>query len=113
VPHIVCHYSADQKMPTVREILLSLHNAAASTGIVQAEDLKIRAQSFDEFLVAGEERSFFHVSFYLLAGRTSQQKQALSVELRRVLSQMLPNTHSISIDIRDMDTEAYKKRLLE
>jgi 5-carboxymethyl-2-hydroxymuconate isomerase len=63
LPHIVCHYSANQEMPPISKILLSLHNAAASTGVVNAEDLKIRAQSFDEFLVAGEAQSFFHVRY--------------------------------------------------
>lgn len=90
---------------------MALHVAAASTGVVKAEDLKIRAQSFDEYLVAGESRSFFHVSFYLLAGRTPQQKEALSLELKNALSKLLENTHGISIDIRDMDPDAYKKRL--
>lgn len=111
MPHIVCHYSADQEMPPIGEVLMALHVAAASTGVVKAEDLKIRAQSFDEYLVAGEIRSFFHVSLYLLAGRTPQQKEALSLELRSTLSKLLENTHSISIDIRDMDPHAYKKRL--
>jgi 5-carboxymethyl-2-hydroxymuconate isomerase len=113
LPHIVCHYSREQDMPPIRDILVALHRAAASTGVVKAEDLKIRAQGFDEYLVAGETRSFFHVALYLLAGRTSAQKEALSVELRRALAELLPNTHSLSIDIRDMDPDAYKKRLLE
>jgi 5-carboxymethyl-2-hydroxymuconate isomerase len=113
LPHIVCHYSRDPEMPSIRDILVALHRAAASTGVVQAEDLKIRAQGFDEYLVAGETRSFFHVSLYLLEGRTSAQKEALSIELRRALSERLLNTHSISVDIRDMDPDAYKKRLLE
>lgn len=113
MPHIVCHYSIKQEMPPIRDILVALHHAATSTGAVRGEDLKIRAQGFEEYLVAGEERSFFHVSLYLLAGRTPVQKQALSFELRKILSELLVNTYSISIDIRDMDAEAYKKRLLE
>jgi 5-carboxymethyl-2-hydroxymuconate isomerase len=113
LPHIVCHYSAKEEMPPIRNILLTLHRAAAATTVVKAEDLKIRAQGFDDYLVAGEARSFFHVSLYLLEGRMSPQKQALSVELRRVLIELLPNIYSISVDIRDMDPEAYKKRLNE
>jgi 5-carboxymethyl-2-hydroxymuconate isomerase len=99
-------------MPPLRDVLMALHRAAAATGVVQAEDLKLRAQAFDDYLVGGEPRSFFHVSFYLLAGRTPQQKEALSIALRRVLSELLAETHSISVDIRDMDPIAYKKRLL-
>ena len=90
---------------------MAIHLAAAATDLVKAEDIKIRAQAFDDYLVAGKAQSFFHVSFYLLAGRTPQQKETLSVELRTVLSKLLENTHSISVDIRDMDPNAYKKRL--
>ena len=98
-------------MPPIGEVMMAIHLAAASTGVVKAEDLKIRAQAFDDYLVAGEAQSFFHVSLYLLTGRTPQQKEALSVELRSTLAKLLENTHSISIDIRDMDPDAYKKRL--
>jgi len=111
MPHIVCHYSASQEMPPLSEVMMAIHHAAASTGVVKAEDIKIRAQVFDDYLVAGKAQSFFHVSFYLLAGRTPQQKEMLSIELRRVLSKLLEGTHSVSIDIRDMDPDAYKKRL--
>src|ERR1700760_1619366 len=82
LPHIVCHYSADHRMPPVGEILLALHEAAASTGVVKAEDLKLRAQAFDDYLVAGERKSFFHVTLYMLAGRTPAQKETLSVGIR-------------------------------
>lgn len=111
MPHIVCHYSLDQSMPPLSEILLELHRAAAATGIVKAEDLKIRAQAFDNYLVAGEAKSFFHVSFYMIVGRTPQQKEALSVAIRKKLVELLLHTYSISIDVRDMDAVAYKKHL--
>jgi 5-carboxymethyl-2-hydroxymuconate isomerase len=111
LPHIVCHYSAGQKMPPLRETLLALHHAAASTGVVRAEDLKLRAQAFDDFLVAGEQKSFFHVTLYMLKGRTPQQKETLSVEIRKALVERLADTDSLSVDIRDMDPDAYKKRL--
>jgi len=99
-------------MPALRSILFGLHRAAAETGVVEAADLKIRAQAFDDYLVAGEQHSFFHVALYMLAGRTPQQKQKLSIALRKALVELLPDTHSLSVDIRDMDPDAYKKRLL-
>jgi len=113
MPHLVCHYSASTDMPPMQDVMLALHRAAASTGVVKAEDLKIRAQPFIDYLVAGEQRSFFHLSLYLLAGRTREQKERLSVALRQELSELLPDIYSISVDIRDMDQEAYKKRLLD
>jgi len=52
------------------------------------------------------------VAFYLLAGRTPAQKERLSIDLRQAMAEMMPEVHSISIDVRDMDPDAYKKRLL-
>lgn len=98
-------------MPPMREVLSAIHHAAASTGIVKSEDLKIRAQAFDDYLVAGEERSFFHVKLYMLAGRTRQQKETLSIEIRKALVGLLEGTYSLSVEIRDMDPDAYKKQL--
>ena len=113
MPHIVCHYSASPDMPPILDVMLGLHHAAASTGVVQADDLKIRALPFSDYLVAGEERSFCHVLLYLLAGRTPEQKERLSIALRQELAELLRGITSISIDVRDMDPQAYKKRLLD
>ena len=55
MPHIVCHYSASPDMPPILDVMLGLHHAAASTGVVQADDLKIRALPFSDYLVAGEK----------------------------------------------------------
>ncbi|MGD9838091.1 MAG: 5-carboxymethyl-2-hydroxymuconate Delta-isomerase [Afipia sp.] len=113
MPHIVCHYSVTPDMPPMRDVMRAIHEAAAATGVVKADDLKIRALPFADYLVAGREQSFFHVSFYLLAGRTPEQKETLSIGLRAALADVLPKVQSISIDIRDMDPQAYKKRLLD
>jgi 5-carboxymethyl-2-hydroxymuconate isomerase len=80
--------------------------------VVQAPDIKIRAISYDDYLVAGIRDGFCHVSVFLLEGRTPEQKLKLSESLRTSLSKMLPRTKSLSVDIRDMDSSAYKKRLL-
>ena len=37
----------------------------------------------------------------------------LSIALRQELAELLPGITSISIDVRDMDPQAYKKRLLD
>jgi 5-carboxymethyl-2-hydroxymuconate isomerase len=92
-------------------LLQSLHDAAASTGLMQAADIKVRALSYADYLVAGQRDGFCHVSVYLLEGRTPAQKLALSETLRAAMAALLPKTRSLSVDIRDMDASAYKKRL--
>jgi 5-carboxymethyl-2-hydroxymuconate isomerase len=84
---------------------------AAATGVMNAADIKVRARGFDDYLVAGRRDSFVHLAVYLLAGRTPEQKVALSVALRQTLVEHCPDIVSLSVDIRDMDPVAYKKRL--
>jgi|SRR5260221_175271 5-carboxymethyl-2-hydroxymuconate isomerase len=113
MPHLVIEYSIDghERFDTA-ELMRALHAAAVSTEVVHARDIKIRAISYDDYLVAGIRDGFCHVSVFLLEGRTPEQKLKLSESLRTSLSKMLPRTKSLSVDIRDMDSSAYRKRLL-
>lgn len=47
----------------------------------------------------------------MLAGRTPEQKEALSIALRQTMVEHCADITSLSVDIRDMDPVAYKKRL--
>ena len=114
MPHIIIEHSTDgHGSLDAASLMQSLHDAAAATGVVQAADLQIRATAFEHYLVAGRRDGFCHVSLYLLEGRTPEQKVLLSEALRAAMVRLLPATKSLSVDIRDMDAVAYKKRLLE
>jgi 5-carboxymethyl-2-hydroxymuconate isomerase len=114
MPHIVIEHSTDGHAAfDVATLMLALHEAAAATGVVQAADLKIRAMPYEDYLVAGTRDGFCHVTLSLLEGRTTAQKVALSEALRAAMVRLLPDTKSLSVDIRDMDPVAYKKRLLD
>lgn len=110
MPHIVVEYSADAGFDIIG-LMQALHNAAASTAVMQAADIKVRALPYADYLVAGKRDSFCHVSVYLLEGRTPAQKLTLSETLRTAMATLLPDAKSLSVDIRDMDASAYKKRL--
>ena len=113
MPHILIERSTEGHAHfDAAALMRALHDAAAGTGVVQAADLKIRATAYAEYLVAGRRDGFCHVSLYLLEGRTPEQKVQLSEALRAAMVALLPQTKSLSVDIRDMDAVAYKKRLL-
>jgi 5-carboxymethyl-2-hydroxymuconate isomerase len=113
MPHLVIEYSIEgHERFDAAELMRTLHGAAASTGVMQAQDIKIRAISYNDYLVAGIRNGFCHVSVFLLEGRTPEEKLKLSESLRASLSKTLPGTKSLSVDIRDMDSSAYKKRLI-
>jgi 5-carboxymethyl-2-hydroxymuconate isomerase len=112
MPHLVIEYSdgaLDQA--AVTQLMTSLAETAARTGVMKAEDIKVRAMNYRDFLVAGKPDSFIHVSVYLLAGRTAEQKEMLSIGLRQTMTELCPDVVSLSVDIRGMDPMAYKKRL--
>ena len=113
MPHLVIEYSTDGHggLLDVSKLLHAVHDAAAASGVMQAADLKVRATAFPDYLVARRTDGFCHVSVYLLEGRTPAQKIAVSEQLRATLAAMLPQTKSLSVDIRDMDPSAYRKRL--
>jgi 5-carboxymethyl-2-hydroxymuconate isomerase len=113
MPHLVVEYSQKSlNKEAIRHLMAELAAAAARTGVMKAYDIKVRAQGYSDFLVAGKEDTFVHVSVYLLAGRTPEQKVDLSEQLRQVLIDACPEVVSLSVDIRDMDPVAYKKRLM-
>ena len=114
MPHLVIEHSIEGHGGRfdAAGLMMALHHAAAGTGVMQAADIKVRAAPYAHALVAGKPDGFCHVSVYLLEGRTPAQKLALSEALRAAMSRLLPETRSLSVDIRDMDANAYKKRLL-
>ena len=113
MPHIVIEHSTGGHAAfDATALMRALHDAAAGTGVVQAGDLKIRAMAYDNYLVGGERDGFCHVTLSMLEGRTPEQKVRLSEALRAAIVLLLPRTTSLSVDIRDMDATAYKKRLL-
>lgn len=115
MPHLVIEHSAEDHGGNfdTPSLLQALHDAAAATGVMQAGDIKIRATPYADYLVAGKRDSFCHITVSMLEGRTPEQKVAVSEALRAVMAKLLPQTKSLSVDVRDMDAVAYKKRLNE
>ena len=113
MPHLVLEHSTEGHGDAfdVKILMQALHDAAAATGVMQAADIKIRAMPYADYLLAGKRDGFCHVTVRMLEGRTPEQKLAVSEALRAVMARLLPHTKSLSVDIRDMDAHAYKKRV--
>jgi 5-carboxymethyl-2-hydroxymuconate isomerase len=112
MPHLVIEYSSGAlDKAGVTRLMERVFQAAGQSGVMKPEDIKVRARAYDDFLVAGAKDSFVHLTAYLLAGRTSEQKVRLSEQLRATLVDLCPDVISLSVDVSDMDPLAYKKRL--
>jgi 5-carboxymethyl-2-hydroxymuconate isomerase len=114
MPHFVIEYSSGlESSVDLREVMEAVYQAGVASAIMKAEDIKVRALPYAHYRLANPSGAFVHVTCRLLAGRTSEQKIRLSELVRARLSQLLRGVYSISVDVVDMDPDAYKKRLLD
>lgn len=112
MPHFVIEYSEPAAPSTgFSEIFEALCGAAVGTGVMQREDIKLRAVPYRDFQLNDGSESFLHLTVSLLEGRTGDQKEALGIACRAVLVELCPEIDAISVDIRDMHAQAYKKRV--
>ncbi|MEX1215758.1 5-carboxymethyl-2-hydroxymuconate Delta-isomerase [Saccharospirillum sp.] len=113
MPHFVIEYARIvEETVDVVDVMEGVFEAAVQSEVMQAEDVKVRAIAYDHYRLYENKGNFIHVTVCLLQGRTDQQKERVAIEVRNCLAHLLPEISSISIDVRDMNPVAYKKRLL-
>lgn len=113
MPHFVIEYSRDLEAGyDINKIMQIAFDSGVASGVMQAIDIKVRARPYDFYRLVDEGDSFLHVTVFLLDGRTDAQKEHVAVVLRENLQAYLVDVTSVSIDIRDMNAQAYKKRVL-
>ena len=114
MPNLVMEYSnsADERI-NIQGLLEDLHQATMNSGLFESSSVKSRALRYHTWLIgdAEDEADFIHIRFELLSGRTSEQKRQLTRSLMEVLVQKTTDVHSLTIDVRDMDTDCFQKVL--
>ncbi len=114
MPHFVVEYSRDlEENYDIHQVMQIAYDSGVESGVMQADDIKVRARPYDYYRLLNKGDSFLHASVFMLAGRTDEQKEHVALILRENLQGYLLNVTSISVDIRDMNAQAYKKRVLE
>lgn len=113
MPHCIVEYSQnlEQEVAPI-EWLEAVKTACIESQLFSTEDIKLRSFPYKNFITAGQEDAFVHVTVRLLSGRTSEEKQGLS---KRILDQLLAlpvKGISLSVEMRDMDRETYSKRVV-
>ena len=84
-----------------------VYDTADSTKLFSKGDIKVRIQSFDEFIAGEGEDDFIHVFGNIMEGRSDGQKQELSSRIVSMLNEILPEVAIISMNIRDFDKTGY------
>jgi 5-carboxymethyl-2-hydroxymuconate isomerase len=112
MPHFVIEHSEPiEPTPDFAHVMEELCSAAANTGVMHKADIKLRVIPCAQFQLNDGSTSFLHLTVSMLEGRTEGQKEALAIACRQVLVSTCPQIDAISVDIRDMDAVAYKKRV--
>ncbi|MFP6849032.1 MAG: 5-carboxymethyl-2-hydroxymuconate isomerase [Pseudomonas sp.] len=92
------------------ELLALVEQAAAATQLFQPGEVKLRLSLYEHFSVGGTQEDFVHLIFYILAGRTDEQKRLLSRQVVRALVERLPSVNALSLDVRDIDREVFSNK---
>ena len=74
-------------------------------------DIKVCAIAYQNFKLGDGKASFVHVIVKILAGRTDEQKQRLSQEIIKKLSDLGHQDISITVEVVDMERQSYQKHL--
>lgn len=112
MPHAVIECSRNC-LETVRkaECVAAIHRVMVECGLFDAVNIKTRLYCTDDLQVGtkGSQGSFVHVTISILAGRSIEQRDALAKTLLETIRAPLANIDQVTIDIREMVRETYKK----
>ena len=115
MPHMTVEYTANIGGFDASAILLPLNQALVDSGEFNEADIKSRAIKLDDFLIGVQAtgRAFVHVKLHILAGRSTEQKQALSSSLLQALTDSFPAqaglTTQLCVEILEIDRPSYGK----
>ena len=113
MPHFVIEYPRSvESTIDIKPMMVLVAELGARSGVMNARDIKVRAIAYDHYQWNDGSSEFIHLTVYLLDGRTVEQRRGLAELLRAGLAEAYPSIGSISVDIREMDSEVYKKRVL-
>ncbi|ODP96749.1 MULTISPECIES: 5-carboxymethyl-2-hydroxymuconate Delta-isomerase [Salinivibrio] len=114
MPHLIMEYTESvSERVNIDQVVEALHQAAIASEVFEPAALKSRAVPCGVWRVGeqADRGDFIHVEFRLLDGRTVAQKQAISQALVDVLSRHASHVSSLTVEIRDMETKSYSKRV--
>src|SRR6187455_1937372 len=113
MPHFIIDCSENIiKLKKPDEIMLSVYNAAESTGLFAKNDIKVRIRPFQYFKLGEDKKDFIHVFGNIMEGRSTEQKAALSKKIIQTLNEMFPDVSILSINIREFEKATYTNKTL-
>jgi len=108
MPHFIIDCSENViRMRSADEIMQEVFDAALSTDLFIASEIKIRINPFSYYNNGNSLDDFIHVFSYIMEGRNTDQKSKLSKAIVTKLNEILPEVPVISINIKDFEKANY------
>ena len=113
MPHVVIEHSPDAASPDALQALCAaLFDALAGHPAIPRPDaLKLRTHQSNAHLLGTRGQSYAHATLLLLPGRDADTKSDLTQLILRVMAKTLPQVHSLSVNLAELDA-VYAKRVL-
>jgi 5-carboxymethyl-2-hydroxymuconate isomerase len=111
MPHFVIECSSgilQRQNPDT--IMQRVYDTAAATGLFAlsgAGGIKVRIAPYEHYITVNSKENFIHVFAYIMEGRDTAQKQALSKNIVSALNGLLPWVAIISVSISDFEKATY------
>ncbi|KIQ22347.1 5-carboxymethyl-2-hydroxymuconate isomerase [Flavobacterium sp. MEB061] len=108
MPHFIIDCSENViRMRSADEIMQEVFDAALSTDLFIASEIKVRINPFSYYNNGNSLDDFIHVFGYIMEGRNTDQKSKLSKAIVTKLNEILPEVPVISINIKDFEKASY------
>ena len=113
MPHCIIDYSEDVADGIeIDDLIEAVHQGAMDSGLFPEYDIKTRALAFSQHRTGQTRDSFVHVAIHLLSGRSDEDKVMLSEGVLARIEPLLPQVVSVGVEIIDMHSASYRKRVL-
>ncbi|MDW8850536.1 5-carboxymethyl-2-hydroxymuconate Delta-isomerase [Flavobacterium sp. MMLR14_040] len=108
MPHFIIDCSENViRMRSADEIMQVVFDAALSTDLFIASEIKVRINPFAYYNNGNSLDDFIHVFGYIMEGRNTDQKAQLSKAIVTKLNKILSEVPVISINIKDFEKASY------
>ena len=108
MPHFVIDCSQNiTELIVPSKIMETVHDKAVSSGLFDEKNIKVRINSFENYLTYNTQDNFIHVFANIMEGRNTEQKKLLSNSIVKALKDLFPEVNVISINIRDFEKATY------
>lgn len=109
MPHFVIDCSKNViKKHDVNEINKRIYRVALSTGLFEANDIKVRVNAYDQCLVGNNSEDFIHIFAHIMEGRTDAQKAELSESLVMQLARLFPSIKNLAMSVSEFEKSTYR-----